>query len=152
VGCQIRSKKESERVQQGPDRWGRRAKRTRPKAARLRPEQVDDGTTDQLFDDELVQSDLDDNVVHGRHFAANGDDSRALRAANENVVLDLVEGRVPLIRYEWRNRAGETMVVEAAWPFDRSQSAELGVPGVRRIDGNGEQSREAADRSTSRAI
>ena len=47
-----------------------------------------------------------------------------------DVVLDLIDGHVPLIRYEWRNQAGETMVVEAAWPFDSSQSANFGAPEI----------------------
>jgi hypothetical protein len=100
-------------------------KRTRPKAARLVPEQVDEGTTERLFD-----ADVGDDVVGGRHFAGNGQNPSALRAANAEVVLDLTDGHVPLVRYEWRNQAGETMIVEAAWPFDASTSAAFGEPKV----------------------
>ena len=104
---------------------GRRGKRTRPKAARLAPKQLDEGATDRLFDGES-----DEDVVNGRHFAGHGEDPSALVAANADVVLDLIDGHVPLIRYEWRNQAGETMVVEAAWPFDSSQSADFGAPDI----------------------
>ncbi len=117
------------RVQHWSDLERQRGKRTRPKAARLVPEQVDEGTTERIFD-----SESDEQVVPGRHFAGDDDDPNALLAANEDVLLDLTDGHVPLIRYEWRNQAGETMVVEAAWPFDSPQSAEFGAPQIRRSD------------------
>ena len=126
----------------------RRGKRTRPKAARLAPEQLDERTTERLFD----EGESDEKVVHGRHFARNGDDARALRAANEDLVLNLTDSHVPLIRYEWHNQAGETMVVEAVWPFDSSPSASFRGPDIRRSGGHDSwRPRDAADHSTPEA-
>lgn len=123
--------------------WRRRGRRTRPKAARLAPDHLDEGATERLFD-----GGSDEDVVNGRHFAEDGDDSGALLAANADVVLDLVDNHVPLIRYEWRNQAGDTMVVEAAWPFDSSQTAKFGAPDIRLSDGHdGRRSRRPADHS-----
>jgi hypothetical protein len=34
------------------------------------------------------------------------------------LTIDLTDERRPLVRYEWRNQAGETLVVEASWPVD----------------------------------
>jgi hypothetical protein len=124
----------------------RRGKRTRPRAARLVPDQLDEGATERLFDAEP-----DEDVVNGRHFADDGDDRTTLLAANADVVLDLVDDHVPLIRYEWHNQAGETIVVEAAWPFDPSQAARFGAPDVRLSGGHdGSHSRGPANHSGSR--
>ena len=68
--------------------------------------------------------------MNGRHFADHTEDRNVLLAANADVVLDLVDSHVPLIRDEWRNQAGETMVVEAAWPFGASQAARFGAPEI----------------------
>lgn len=123
----------------------RRRKRTRPKAARLAPELVDEGTTERLFDGESEE----EEVVQGRHFAGNGDDHGSRLAANADVVLNLTKSQPPLIRYEWHNRAGETMVVEAVWPFDSSPSAEFRGPDIRRAGGHdGWRPREAGDHRT----
>jgi hypothetical protein len=133
----------AETVQHGSVLRLRRGKRTRPKAARLAPDQLDEGATERLFD-----GGSDEDVVNGRHFADDGDDRSALLAANADVVLDLVDGHVPLIRYEWRNQAGDTMVVEAAWPFDSSQTAQFGAPDIHLSGGHdGRRSRAPVDRS-----
>jgi hypothetical protein len=122
-----------------------RAKRKRPKASRLTPAQVDVGSTERLFDDEPDEEEL----VHGRHFARAGDDRNQLVAANADLLLDLTRSEIPLIRYEWHNRAGETMVVEAVWPFDAVPSASLREPDARRNSGHdGWRPREAADHRT----
>ena len=128
-------------------RW--RVKRTRPKAARLAPEQLDEGTTEWLFD----EGQSDEKVsVHGRHFARNGDDASALRAANEDLVHDLTDGQVPLIRYEWHNQAGDTMVVEAVWPFDSSPSVSSRGPDLRHSgDQDSWRPRDGSDRWTPQA-
>jgi hypothetical protein len=126
-------------LQHGWVPWRRRGRRTRPKAARLAPDQLDEGATERLFDGRP-----EEDVVNGRHFAEAGDDRGALLAANADVVLDLVDNHVPLIRYEWRNQAGDTMVVEAAWPFDSSQTAKFEAPDIRLNSGHdGPRSRKA---------
>jgi hypothetical protein len=134
-------------VQHRSDLRRRRAKRTRPKAARLALEQVDEGTTERLFDGET-----DEEVVYGRHFANRGDDPGALLAANEDVLLNLTGARVPVIRYEWHNQAGETLIVEAAWPFDSTPPVELRGPDIRRSGGyDSWRPREAPGHRTSEA-
>lgn len=114
-------------MEHGSDLRPGRVRRTRPKAARLVPQSVDEGSTDRLFVDECLQDE-----VRGRHFAGSADKQSTVRAANEDVVLDLVDGHAPLLRYEWHTRAGETMIVEAAWPFDTSPSTALDRSAVRR--------------------
>jgi hypothetical protein len=98
------------------------------------PERVDEGSTVRLFEDRVttagdlgspeVGDGADDHhviedAVRGRHFARRGERPSALRAATDEVVLDLTDAITPLVRYEWRSPAGETIVVEAAWPFAR---------------------------------
>jgi len=100
------------------------------------PERVDEGATDRLFDEAstVVDDEHSADDLQGRHFAGNGVRPTELRAGNEAVVHDLTAGTGPLVRYEWRNQAGETMIVEAAWPF-ATKSADFGEPSVRREPG-----------------
>jgi hypothetical protein len=103
-------------------------RRKRGKAARLQPAGEDTSSTSQLFDlTRLVANEGMPTGVATPETPAppNGDAP--------------VE---PLLRYEWRNAAGETLIVEAAWPtapgvVPGNGSADAGANGNGHGNGNG---------------
>lgn len=74
-------------------------RRKRGKAARLQPVGEDASSTSRLFDATRPVPTLGP-------------------ASDDPVPLEpeIPSPEAPLVRYEWRNAAGETLVVEAAWP------------------------------------
>jgi hypothetical protein len=90
-------------------------RRKRGKAARLQPAGEDTSSTSQLFDLTRLVADED----------------TSMDAATPETAAPPPNGEAPaepLLRYEWRNAAGETLIVEAAWPT---------APGVVPANGNG---------------
>jgi hypothetical protein len=89
----------------GTIRW----KRKRDRAARLRPVAEDAASTTQLFNG-------NGRARRGRvHDSTSAGPTPAAVPAN---------GSTPLLRYEWRSAAGETLVVEAGWPTPDRPEAE----------------------------
>lgn len=80
-------------------------RRKRGKAARLQPAGEDTSSTSQLFD--LTRLVANESASVGE--SASAPEATAPPSNGE-------ASAEPLLRYEWRNAAGETLIVEAAWP------------------------------------
>jgi hypothetical protein len=90
-------------------------RRKRGKAARLQPAGEDASSTSQLFD--LTRLVVDEDVSMGAVAP-----EPTTPPPNGDAPVE------PLLRYEWRNAAGDTLIVEAAWPT---------APGVVPANENG---------------
>jgi hypothetical protein len=96
---------------------GNSRKRKRDKAARLRPVAEDAASTTQLF--------------NGNGHARHGRSDTSTSSSNTAGTPLAPNGSTPLLRYEWRSAAGETLVVEAGWPApDRPPDPEQTVTTV----------------------
>jgi hypothetical protein len=89
----------------GTIRW----KRKRDKASRLRPVAEDAASTMQLFNGT-------GQLLNGSGRARSARTGESVPPTGPATEPATANGSTPLLRYEWRSAAGETLVVEAGWP------------------------------------